>query len=204
MSAPALVGAVGLQVLRVLKRRQVRAWCEAAAAAGVEGVQGGSLLSSELFTGTADKRPVTVQDLHIVDAGDLLRGRILRITVEGSSGITLRPESPATIMAKAAGAREIELGDERFDSQVYIHGGEDVLRAVFDPETRRVVRGVLQSGLTAEDAPFVQGNVIVRDGEIVAEFDRHQSRVREHLPRFLATLLDVARRLDRPKSLVKC
>jgi hypothetical protein len=203
LSAPGLVGIVGLQVLRVLKRRQVRAWCKAAAAAGVEGVEEGSLLSSELCTGSVDQRPVTVQDLHIVDVDDLLRGRILRITLEGSSGITLRPETPATEMQKAAGAREIELGDDRFDSQVYVHGGEDVLRAVLDTETRQIVRGILQSGLTIEGDPLVQGHVIVRDGEVVAEFDRHQSRVREHLPRFLATLLDVARRLDRPKSLVK-
>ena len=204
LSAPSLVGLAGVQVLRVLKRRQVRAWRQAAVSAGMAEIEEGpSFLASEILTGSVDQRPVQVEDLHIVHAEDLLRGRIIRITVEGSSGLTLRPESPATIMEKAAGAREIELGDERFDSLVYVHGPEDVLRAVLDVETRQIVCGLLQVGLTTDDRPFVEGHVAIRDGDLVAEFDRHESRVREHFPRFLATLLHVARRLDRPQSLVK-
>jgi hypothetical protein len=204
LGAPGLTGLAAAQVLRIVKRRQARAWRMAAEAAGVGDIEEGrSLLSSEILTGRLAKRALRVEDLHVVDADDLLRGRFIRITVEGTSDLTLRPETPVTVMQKAAGAREIELGDEAFDIQVYIHGKEDVLRAVLDAETRVVVRRLLQAGLTSTEGALVEGVVTVRDGEVVAEFDRHERRVREHLTSFLATLCDLARRLDRPASLVK-
>jgi hypothetical protein len=204
LGTPGLAGLAAAQVLRIVQRRQARAWRKVAEAAGMDEIEERrSLLSSEILSGRLAGRALRVQDLHIVQPDDLLRGRFIRITVEGTSELTLRPETPATVMQKAAGAREIELGDEAFDSQVYIHGKEDVLRAVLDAETRRVVRGILQAGLTNAEGPLVEGIVTVRGGEVVAEFDRHERRVRECFPSFLGTLCDVARRLDRPASLVK-
>jgi HEAT repeat protein len=203
LGAPSLVGLVGVQVVRILKRRQVRVWREGAVAAGVKDiVEHPSILSSELIRGTLATRPLRFEDVpRPVEEGSS-RGRSIRITLEGSSGITLRPEILVTPLEKATGAREIELGDEGFDRDVYIHGPEDVLRAVLDGHTRQVVRRLFQSGFKNFGGTIVDATVTIRDGDIVAEFDQNEG-VRAHLSVVLETLLDIACRLDRPTSIVK-
>lgn len=197
-----LVGLVGAQVVRMLKRRQVRAWRQGAAAAGVvDIVERKSILSAELIHGTLAARRLRFEDVARVEEGSP-SGRCVRITLEGSSGITLRPEMRVTPLEKAAGAREIELGDDDFDRNVYIHGPEDVLRAVLDTETRQVVRQLLEDGLKDFGGVLRDATITIRDGDIVAEFDRNED-VRQCLTPILSTLLDVARRLDRPSSIVR-
>jgi HEAT repeat protein len=92
----------------------------------------------------------------------------------GFSGVRIRPEAQ-----RPAGAREIEVGDGRFDSMFFVEGPARLLTLLLDAETRHLLAGA-----------HAAGRLTIAGGEICVEtFD-------SLLASLLPTLLDLARRFS--------
>ena len=128
---------------------------------------------------------------------------ITLVTVEGNSGITLRPE-PKNPRQKMRGEREIELGDEGFDTAVEVHGAPDRVRALLDVETRAIVMGML-GGLLAVPGgrPLsINGRAELVHGDLHARLDvTPRFPTAAELADALGALLAIAERFDRPANL---
>ena len=125
------------------------------------------------------------------------------VTVEGNSGITLRPE-PGNTLQKMLGEREIELGDEGFDAAVEVHGAPDRVRALLDVETRAIVIGMLHGMLgTPGRRPLsIRGRAELVHGDLQARLDIYpRLPTAVELADALGALLAIAERFDRPANL---
>jgi HEAT repeat protein len=122
-----------------------------------------------------------------------------RLVIEGDSGLTLEAERAVPALRKDT-AREIQIGDEEFDREVYVAGGDPhVLRAVLDVETRGVVRRFL-SGLLR----VMGGRTAVQDGNVVVHVrDAAEEALCAALAEVIEVPLEVARRLQKPASIVE-
>lgn len=128
---------------------------------------------------------------------------ITLVTVEGNSGITLRPE-PKNPLQKMIGEREIELGDEGFDAAVEVHGAPDRVRALLDVETRAVVMAMLGGLLVVpgRQPVSIRGWAELIHGDLLAklpDYPRFPTDV--ELADALGALLAIAERFDRPANL---
>jgi HEAT repeat protein len=97
----------------------------------------------------------------------------------GFSDIRIRPEGD-----KPAGARELEIGDERFDQAFYVVGPAQLLFALLDAETRRLMIAFPENALRI-------------GGELRAEAKDLS------LADTLRLLLDLARRFTQPLEVVQ-
>jgi hypothetical protein len=84
--------------------------------------------------------------LRVADIQDRKREYGIRVVVAfpgppGFAGVRIRPEK-----YKPAGAREIEIGDERFDSTFFVEGPARLLTVLLDAETRRLLVDVSTEG----------------------------------------------------------
>ncbi|HEV8238769.1 MAG TPA: HEAT repeat domain-containing protein [Thermoanaerobaculia bacterium] len=125
------------------------------------------------------------------------------VTVEGNSGISLRPE-PKNPLQKALGEREIELGDEGFDAAVWVHGAPDRVRALLDVETRATVMAMLSGLLVVpgQRPVSIRGRAELVHGDLQAKLDDHPQLPTEvELADALGALLAIAERFDRPPNL---
>lgn len=121
-----------------------------------------------------------------------------RIVVDGvllsPDELTLRRESLGTALGKKLGAREIELGDWTFDSEFYLQGPVVLVRAIFDAETRRLVRSLLVDG----------GDVEVSGSELRIDIpDSVSHGWSSLLAVYLRSALAVAERLNRPDDIAQ-
>jgi HEAT repeat protein len=123
------------------------------------------------------------------------------VTVEGNSGITLKPE-PANPLTKAIGEREIELGDETFDAAVWVLGAPERVRAVLDAETRGVVLRMLTGTLVVPGRrPIpVPAGVTLDHGHLRAAFPDRASPTAVEIADALGALLALAPRFERPTN----
>lgn len=120
--------------------------------------------------------PATVWIEDVVETSQRLR---LQIRIElpgppGFSGVRIRPETE-----RQPRAREVEIGDERFDSSFYVEGPTRLLSVLLDAETRRLL-----FRLNAE------GRLAITGGEI---------RIRtsdQDVATLLPLLLDLTRRFS--------
>src|SRR6185369_13954741 len=125
-----------------------------------------------------------------------------------NSGLTLRAERNITAMQRMIGPREIEIGDEVFDREVYVEGGDPpVLRAVLDLETRSLVRRFLD-GILRQAAGSQRGmlaaTAAVHDGSVVFEVNSFADDILcASFAEVIKGPLELARRLERPPSVVK-
>ncbi len=140
-------------------------------------------------------------EVRISQSGD---HAVLRVTIAGDSGLTLRAESLATELEKKLGAREMTIGDEAFDREVYVLGASEIAYAVLDATTRQLVRDMLARRIRvgARGTAPLDADVSVRDGDLVAVFSpgMDDDAMRSELSYGLVGLLDVARRLARPRN----
>jgi HEAT repeat protein len=128
---------------------------------------------------------------------------ITLVTVEGNSGITLRPE-PGNTPLKALGEREIELGDETFDAAVQVRGAPDRVRALLDVETRGIVLRMLEGvvPVPGKRPLTIRGRVELVDGDLQARLsDRPALPTGVELGDVLGALLALAERFERPADL---
>jgi HEAT repeat protein len=125
------------------------------------------------------------------------------VTVEGNSGITLRPE-PKNPLQKVLGEREIELGDESFDAAVWVLGAPDRVRALLDVETRATVMAMLGGLLVVpgQRPVSIRGRAELIHGDLLAKLDDYPQMPTEvELADALGALLAIAERFDRPANL---
>jgi HEAT repeat protein len=197
--------ALGVAYLRSEKRRSIQAWCDAAREAGLEDVAGaGSFFSTRILSARKGSRRVFVVDLRPRMENPMDGSQRVRLTIEGSPGITLRAEDMVREFERYTGPRETELGDVAFDREVYVHGTPERLRAALDSETRRILRPLLKGRIAAAGAPAasIWAGVTIRDGDIVAEFGANETaQLRRHFPAALKTLLEAASCLAPPENL---
>jgi len=98
------------------------------------------------------------------------------------SGVRIRPE-----LEKPFGAREVEIGDDAFDSAFYIVGSTRLLLALLDAETRRL----MIAANTGHDSLQIVG------GELRAEAFYPQ------MTGVLRCLLEIARRFSQPLDIAE-
>src|SRR4029450_6570562 len=115
------------------KRSQRQRWQAAAQAAGLHDVLPDTgLWTKAILTARAGRHYVRIEEY-----AHSRYNRGTRVVIDGNSGLTLRSEKDITAVQRAIGPREVEIGDEEFDREVYVEGGDPpVLRAVLDVETR--------------------------------------------------------------------
>jgi HEAT repeat protein len=124
------------------------------------------------------------------------------VVVASSSSVALRRESIGTALDRVLGRSEIELGDREFDKAVRIEGPVEEVRAVLDIGTRGIVRSFLEGVFRPAEGVQVSAWTIVIDGNARAEFSTFEGALRQGFEPILHSLVDVARRLDRPADLL--
>ena len=185
------------------KRDQRARWRAAAQKAGLEDiVPATGVWYKAILTARAGRHPVRIEEYaHSRD------NRGTRVVIQGNSGLTLRAEKDITAVQRAIGPREIELGDEAFDREVYVEGGDPpVLRALLDVETRGMVRRFLDGLLRmlGEEGGMVTAKAAVHDGSVVFEVDSGQASVLcADFTQLMKGPLELARRLERPPSVAR-
>lgn len=186
----------GLQSVAALRGGGVGSgsWENAARDAGLE-VLAGSLSEPGALTAQAGEHRILIEDIGTSQAPGT------RIVIEGRSGISLSLESLASTVEKGIGRREIVLGDEAFDREVYIRGPAEMVRALLDAPRREQWRRLLR-GWMRVDVPGVQGleaAISLSDGDLRAEFRREwHDKLASCMPEVLALLLAVARGFEKP------
>jgi HEAT repeat protein len=198
--ALAVAGAVAAAVWILQQVRQgqelLSAWRSAAVEAGVQVMEEKTWGPVGLI-GMAGEHRVLIDEIPNKQASGT------RIVIEGNSGITLSPL--AADVGKTIERREIELGDEAFDGEVYVRGSPEVVRALFDAALREQLRQLLR-GWVRVDAPGIhglEGTISLREGDLHAVFRRQwNDMLRTSLPEVLAVLLAVARKLEKPDDVV--
>jgi len=127
-----------------------------------------------------------------------------RIVIEGSSGITLSRETWNTAFEKKLGKREMQLGDEAFDREVYVRGSPEVLRALLDAEAREQLRRMLGGWIRIDggSTPGFEAEVSLSGGHLQADFlAQWNEKLQVNLAEVLTALLAVARKLEPPADL---
>ena len=204
--AGALAASVGYLWFRLRGEERAKWWRLAAEAAGLTDVRMPEFLGiATSLTGNAGTLKVKAQVYH--------RGKYdhgTRIVVgglrHGSYALSIRPEGVATAIEKRFGEREIEVGDPAFDAAAYMQGSPGLIRAIFDAETRRLTRTLLQGELRAAgnagNRTFDKLRVSVSDDELRVDIRSSLFDGTEPwLPSILAQLVDVGNRLARPDDL---
>jgi hypothetical protein len=188
----------------VAKRRQRSRWLAAARAAGLEEIEPASgLWADGILTARAGPHEIRIEEY-----AHSRYNRGTRVVIDGNSGLTLRAEKDLTAVQRAIGPREIELGDEGFDHEVYVEGGDPpVLRAVLDLETRGLVRRFLDGLLRKtgeEGGGMVAATAAVHDGSVVFEVGSlADAALCDGFADLIQGPLELAHRLQRPASVVR-
>ncbi len=155
-------------------RRALRAWQDAAAACGLQGVNTTSW--SPRLTAGAGSLAVTIERL----VNQLPRIDV-RFPGQDLYSVSIRREPLVRL------GREIEIGDPQFDRTFFIEGPMRPVLALLDAETRRL--------LTRANA---EGSLQITTGTLRVE---HMSD--EQVPRVLPLLLHIGQRLAQPVDVVR-
>jgi hypothetical protein len=203
-----VVGAVAPVVYLMLWwrfRERAQQWQNAARAAGLTGVEVSSFMGLETkLTGVVGSLQVCLEPYQ---RGKSERGT--RVVVgglrHGAYALAIRSEGVTSALEKVVGERELELGDEAFDRAAYLQGAPALVRALFDADTRRAMRGLLGGELRVErrgEAKVLGVRTSVSDDELRVDLpDRVFSSTLPWLPEVLRALLDLGGRLQRPEDL---
>ena len=207
LMAAAGSGAIGYLVFWTLSRERARRWREAAAEAGLIAVETSTTLGcTTRLTGRAGPLFVTLSTYR--------RGRYesgTRIAIRGfrhgTYGLTVRAEGVSSAIEKTFGEKELEIGDEAFDSAAYLQGAPALARAIFDHETRRQMEPLLRGALPVK-GPDGARTLKVRAslaGDVL-QVDIPSTVFRSNdawIPAALLALLEVGGRLVRPDSVAE-
>ncbi|MDO8834998.1 MAG: HEAT repeat domain-containing protein [Vicinamibacterales bacterium] len=199
------VGSVVYLAFWLRSQELAKAWQKAAAAARLTDVEVSTFVGLESkLRGNANGLEVTVERYR---RGKYENGT--RVTVgglrHGTYALTIRPEGVTSTIEKTFGEREIVVGDPAFDDAAYVQGQPGLVRAIFDAETRRALRVLLDKGVRVDGAsgPKWLSNVRVRvsDSELRVDIrSRPFDRTEAWLPAILPQLLTIAQRLRRPED----
>jgi len=177
-----LVGAGSIAAKISLDRQRLRRWEEAVTDCGLQVEESSSLLKPRL---RARSGPVTVR---LRSCGD--KGKSTLIVVQAPASpelgkVRIRPEP----MIQVGG--EIEVGDGRFDDAFRLEGPPQVVLALLDAKTRRLLSEVKE-----------RAKVEIAHGELRSIVYR-EKRNAGLLPTLLPALLEIARHLPAPQSMVE-
>lgn len=180
MLGVSVVGGSGAVVwgLHSHKRGRLRTWREIAARSGLREIDSSGWAGRPFLQTKEGPLEVWLQQSRRDTYNTLLR-----IVVPGPQGfneVRIRRERQYI----PRGAREIELGDQDFDSRFFVEGPPRLVLLLFDAETRRLLIGL-------DDANRI-GELEIVDGEI--RTDAMDVVFSELLP----NLLDLARRFAQP------
>lgn len=183
--AVALLGGTGVVTwsIRVQNRVLVRSWREIASWSDLRVVDSSQWAGRPFLEAKGGPLEVRFERSRRKEYGTLLG-----IAVPGPKGfneVRIRREK----QYRPWGAREIELGDEPFDSRFFVEGPPRLVLALFDAEMRRLM-------IDAEEASL-HGELEIVDGEIRAETWDSQ------LPELLPILLEIGRRLAQPADFAR-
>ena len=181
-----LLGATGVSIWGIGsdRRARVRKWREIASWSDLRVIDFCTRLTKRPSL-KVKAGPLTVR---IEQARRNYHTTFLGIAVPGPPGFTdvrIRRER-----YRPRGVREIELGDEPFDSKFFVEGPPRLVLALFDAEMRRLLIG-------ADEECLYEGALEIVDGEIRAETSDVM------LPELLPLLLDVGRRLALPVDVAR-
>lgn len=192
----AAYGAV-LALAGLLRRRRalesLRPWQRAAKKVGLRGIEAHApLFRVPHLVG----RDLAHRRVHIERHENQHRHAVTRVLVAGNSGISLHPARWHT----TAERRRDELGDERFDDHVWVHGPPEIVRALLDAETRDIVRHLLGGRLEMPGRrPLAVSEAAMANGELSVTLVEHTTPPSVHkLEEAIETLLELAQRLERP------
>lgn len=206
--AAALAGSIAYLIAWGRAQSRARWWRDAATAAGLSNVQVTTFLGvdSEL-TGVLGALRVKVESYR--------RGRHehgTRIVIggfrHGEYALSVRAEGVTSAIEKSVGEREIELGDPVFDEAAFVRGAPALIRALFDAETRAILRPLLRGTLHVEgpagSRTFERLRVSVSNDELRIDvrsspFDNTD----KWLPAILPLAIEAAGRLQRPDDLAR-
>ena len=107
--------------------------------------------------------------------------------------VTLRRERRG-FLERDLSPREIEIGDKGFDDDFHVTGPHTFVRALLDGATRRLLRILLLELDLEVSRGSLRGTLLV-----TTSWEQHETA----LARMLSLLLDAARRLERPRDLVR-
>ena len=183
-------------------RERSEAWRRAARAAGMTDIQMSGVMGwTTRLTGRAGPLHVRLESYQRGknEAGTRIVVGGLR---HGAYALTIRPEGLGTAIEKTVGERETEVGDEAFDSAAYLQGEPALIRALFDADTRRLMRRLL-TGEVLVQGPHGDVELRVRtgvsDSEVRVEIRESLfSSGLDGLPAMLTLVLDLGKRLARP------
>ncbi len=196
-------GSVAYLIAWLVSQDRSTQWRAAASAAGISDPRlhtfAGIVTS---LKGTAGGLPVSIEGYR---RGKYEHGT--RIVIgglkHGEYGMTLRAEGVTSMVEKTFGEREIEIGDPVFDRAAYLQGSPELARAIFDAETRSLLRRLLGGDLAVADGDVVPRlRCSVSHGELRLDVPSTLlSDARKRLPEILPAVLAIARRLERPEDL---
>ena len=201
--AVAAATAVGALIFWATSRERGRWWRLAADAAGLANVRMPVFFGiATSLTGTAGALGVKIRRYH---RGKYEHGTRIEIggLRHGAYGLSIRHEGMAASIEKAFGEREIEVGDPEFDAAAYLQGSPGLVRAIFDAETRRLLRPLLNGTLRVEGRA---GSKTIERLRVSVSDDQLRVEIRSSpfgdtdrwLPDILAQLVDIGNRLRRP------
>lgn len=186
-------------------RQRVEVWQQAARAAGLTDVEiSGFMGWNTRMTGQAGPLRVRMESYQ---RGRQERGT--RIVIgglrHGVYALTIRSEGFTSAIEKTLGERETVLGDEAFDRAAYLQGAPALIRALFDADTRRLLRPLLEGELRVSSARGVNKldvRTSVSDNELQVEIRESLfGNTLDALPDALPMVLDLAKRIARPDDL---
>lgn len=186
------------RALRGHSRSRLRIWRQSADGAGLQHVESSRRAGLLARSGGLD--------IHIANTG--IDTRVL------ITGLGHRPQELAfcaervgdSIERAWSSRTEIELGDPGFDDEVYLAGSPELACAVFDAETRQLVRRLIEGNFGVplhNPLPDSEPRVTLRDGELVGLFPHSLfERFPGRSAHVLKAMVAAAQRLVRPRDLV--
>jgi hypothetical protein len=195
------LGAVSIFNAVARLRERTGTWIEAAHEAGLTEVELSTTLG--FASGLSGKLGPLEVRIETLRRGKREPGTC--ITISGLNHhygqLSLGPETVVTRIGKSMGRTEIELGDPEFDEAVYLQGAPELTLAIFDAQTRRLVRRLVEGCVEGPGHPSVvrfDGTVALGDEQLRVEMkDPHRG-----LPLILRKLIAIAERLARPSDVI--
>jgi hypothetical protein len=174
--------------LRFVRNAMLGTWRDAAFAAGLTGLETVHTWRHARLVGLAGR--------FRVEFSRRTRNQdetLTHVRIEGlPPSLTVKLENAFTLARRGHGHRDLEVGDDAFDDEVFLQGPPALLHAVMDAGMRLRVRSMLGN------------DVVVRGGALSATVeDRYASGSGVPLKAMLPLLLEFAGRLARPADLVE-
>jgi hypothetical protein len=202
-------GVAAASLFRAVARLQKRtdSWMGAAQEAGLTDVR----LSTTMGFASGLSGKAGPLDVRLEPYRRGKRDAGTRITVSGLNRhherLSFRPETLGTRLGKSVGRTDLELGDPEFDEAVYLQGAPEPTFAIFDAQTRWLVRRLLQGSVEGPGPPAAvdfDGTAALEGDALRLEMKYPRGGFGRTLPAVVRRLIAIAQRLGRPPDVIGC